>query len=432
MHPKKVYMVGIGGIGMSSLAQLYAHAGATVLGSDRAEQPSTEMLRKKGVEVLLGHSASHVPEDADLLVYSDAIVEGSDGYPERVRGRELGIPELSYFEALGKVAEGKRVVAISGTNGKTTTTAMLGKILVDAGEDPTVVVGSIVSEWGSNFRAGRDDLFIVEACEYKKHFLNFHPSVLVVTNIELDHTDYFKNEDAFVAAFGEAVANVVPGGDIIANTALPNVEKALEAKPAHVRVVNYAEVDVPGLLLPGEFNRENARAAKAAAHIVAPHLSDAQIDASLAAFPGTWRRFEYKGTLPKGAMLYDDYAHHPTAISKTIAGARERFPGKKIVVFFHPHLYSRTRDLFPGFVESLATADEAYILPVFAAREPHDESVSNVALAEAITSSGGKAHALSGLEETAEKLQTLGPDTVAFTMGAGNVYKAGEDALGIK
>ena len=190
---------------------------------------------------------------------------------------------------------------------------------------------------------------------------------------------------------------------------------------------------MPELLLPGEFNRENARAAKAAAHVVAPHISDKQIDASLAVFPGTWRRFEYKGKLPGGAELYDDYAHHPSAIEKTITATREKFadkkPSKKIVVFFHPHLYSRTRDLFAGFVSSLALADEVYILPVFAAREPYDESVSNAALAEAITTFGGNAQAVSSMEEVTDKLCALGPDIVAFTMGAGDVYKAGDAAL---
>ena len=427
MKGKKIYIVGIGGIGLSALAQLFKHEGAQVSGSDRSEGPTTKMLQAAGIEVFIGHSASQVPEDASMLVYSDAIVEGSEGYAERTKARELGIPELSYFEALGRAAEGKKVIAIAGTHGKTTTTAMIGKILIDAGEDPTIVVGSISADMKSNFRAGKSDLFVVEACEYKRHFLNFRPRVLVVTNIELDHTDYFKDLGDFIAAFHESILNIEPGGDIVANPNNENVARALAGTSA--TIINYTAEDIGELLVPGAFNVENARAAKAAVHAVAPHVPDKVIDASLVSFRGTWRRFEYKGQLPNGAQLYDDYAHHPTAIEKTIAAAREKFPGKKLVIFFHPHLYSRTRDLFDEFARTLALADETYILPVFAAREAHDPSVSNDALAEAVNKNGGRAAAVSGMEETTKKLKKLGGDTVAFTMGAGDVYKAGEAAL---
>ncbi len=392
---------------MSALAQLYAHEGAIVTGSDRSEQPTTQMLEKKGIPVFIGSHATNVSTDAELLVYSDAIVEGSEGYVERQRAQELGIKEMSYFEALGKVADGKKTIAVAGTNGKTTTTAMLAKILIDAGLDPTVVVGSIVSEWGSNFRAGKSNLFVVEACEYKNHFLKFSPAVLVITNIEFEHTDFFTSLADVEAAFAQARAQA---GVVVEHA-------------------QYAKESVPDLLVPGEFNRDNARAAKAAAKVVAPELTDAGVDASLAMFRGTWRRFEYKGQTLGGADLYDDYAHHPTAIHKTITAAREKFPGKQVIVFFHPHLYSRTRDLFDEFATALATADQTYVLPVFAAREPHDAAVSNVALAGAIQKKGGKAEAVGGLEETTEKIKSFGAGALVFTMGAGDVYKAGEQAL---
>ncbi len=442
-------MVGIGGIGMSALAQLFRHEGAMVSGSDRDESPTTHLLRAAGVEVYIGHVATQVPEDTDLLVYTDAIVEGSEGYAERVKARELGIPELNYFEALGAFAHGRapfahgrghRVVAVAGANGKTTTTAMLAKILIDTGCNPTVVVGSIVSDFHSNFKAGAGNIFVVEACEYKRHFLTFQPSVLVITNIELDHTDYFTDEADYIHAFSEAIDTVEDAGDIVTNPHDANVAKAIAGSRSRLdhsesvgeggkSVVDYSNVSVLELLVPGEFNRDNARAAKAAAQTIAPHIPERVIDQSLASFRGTWRRFEYKGVLPSGAHLYDDYAHHPSAIEKTIQAAREKFPNKKTVVFFHPHLYSRTRDLFGDFAKALATADEAYILPVYAAREPHDPSVSNEELAKAATKLGGTVHAIDGMEATTKKLKTLGSDTVAFTMGAGDVYRAGEAAL---
>ena len=404
MKTKKIHMVGIGGIGISALAQYFVHEGAVVTGSDREESPTTHLLREKGTEVYIGHFAAQVPEDAQLIVYSDAVPADN---PERARAAALGLPQQSYFGALGEVAKNKRTIAISGTHGKTTTTAMLGKMLIDAGLDPTVVVGSIVTEWGSNFRAGKSDLFVVEACEYRNHFLAFKPEVLVITNIELDHTDFFKSIDELKAAFDEARRNA---------------KKVIEAP-------SYKNEQVPELLVPGEFNKENARAAKAAARLIAPDVPYEVWDRSLASYKGTWRRFEYKGELAGGATLYDDYAHHPTEIARTIAAAREKFPGKKIVVFFHPHLYSRTRDLFNEFATALATADEAYVLPVYAAREPHDPTMSNNKLADAVNPKGGHARPVESFDEVAAILKTLGDDTVAFTMGAGDVYKAGEQAL---
>ena len=404
MKGKSIHMVGIGGIGMSALAQLYVHEGARVTGSDRSAQPTTQMLEEKGIAVAIGSHADMVPEDTDLLVYSAAVPSEN---AERMRARELGMLELNYPEALGQATVGKRLIAVVGTHGKTTTTAMIGKMLEDAGKDPTVVVGSIVPQWQTNFRPGGSDLFVVEACEYRKHFLAFHPEVLVVTNIEWDHTDFYKTEAEFIAAFDEVKAQA---GRVI---------------DASV----YQATSVPELHLPGSFNQDNARAAKAGVMALCPDIDEAVLDESLRNFKGTWRRFEYKGKTVSGADLYDDYAHHPTSIVKTIQAAREKFLGKQIVVFFHPHLYSRTRDLFDGFVAALKTADQVYVLPVFAAREPHDASVSNEALAEAIRKNGGTAEAVGGMEEVTEKIKSFGAETVVFTMGAGDVYKAGEASL---
>lgn len=397
-------MVGIGGIGMSALAQYYESQGIRVEGSDRESSIITELLAQKGIAVTIGQKAENVPQDAKLLIYSDAVPADN---PERAQAEALGTPQTSYFEALGRAAEGKRVIAVAGTHGKTTTTAMIGKILADAGQDPTVIVGSIAADFGSNFRAGKSDLFVVEACEYRRHFLLFKPEVLVITNVEWDHTDYFKNLGALEAAFEEARA---------------------QAKIVIERT-RYVKESVPELLLPGEFNKDNARAAKAAVRALGLSISDDVMDSALKTFKGTWRRFEYKGLLPGGARLIDDYAHHPTAIAKTIEAAKEKFSGKKIIIFFHPHLYSRTRDLFDEFARALAQADQVYILPVYAAREPHDPGISHEALAQAVKTKGGRAQALHDFSEVTKRLREINSQNVVFTMGAGDIYKAGEQAL---
>ena len=419
--PQNIYMTGIGGIGMSALAQLLAERGKSVAGSDRDESPTTTLLVEKGIRVDIGQRTENVPAGTELLIYSDAIPESN---PERERAREFNIPQLSYFEVLGEISKSARTIGVAGTNGKTTTTGMLAKILQTAGKRPSAVVGSIVRDFGSNFLAGDPDLFVVEACEYRDHLLKLDPEILVITNIELDHTDYFPNLDALVETFRTAAHKVPRDGYIVANPAGPNIARVLAGAAAHI--VDYTQVEVPTLAQIGEFNRENARAAAAAARVAFPDITQDTIDRALTDFKGSWRRFEYKGETPEGALVYDDYAHHPTAITKTFEAARQKFPDKKIVVAFHPHLYSRTKSFLGEFAIALASADRSLIAPIYAAREAPDPSVSSRILALRTCEIGGDSTAHDSFDEIRDELLTCDADTLIITMGAGDVYKVAE------
>ncbi|MEK7106828.1 MAG: Mur ligase domain-containing protein [Patescibacteria group bacterium] len=424
MIPQNIYMVGVGGIGMSALAQLLVHQGKQVSGSDREESPTTKLLAEKGISVSIGHDGCLIPPDTELLVYSDAVWPDN---PERTRAKEMKIPEMSYFEALGQVSKNMRTLAVTGTHGKTTTTGMLAAILKHAGKNPSAIVGSIVSDFGSNYLEGRDDLLVVEACEYKDHMLKLLPEILVITNAEWDHTDYFPTLDKMLESFGKAARAIPKHGVVVA---APNGENmGIVLKGVTARVVDYTKETVPALKLLGEFNRENARAAKAAARAAFPDVIESVADDALKNFKGSWRRFEYKGETPKGAQVYDDYAHHPTAIEKTLHAVREKFPGKKIVVAFHAHLYSRTRDLMKDFGEALAHADEVIVAPIYPAREEPIQGVTNRALAEAVVKNGGNARALDSFDEIRDALLKEKDDAVIITMGAGDIYKVAEQII---
>jgi UDP-N-acetylmuramate--alanine ligase len=421
-NPQKVHFVGIGGIGMSALAQLSVGRGDVVTGSDREESPVTELLESKGIRVLIPQVAENVPTDADLVIYSDAVPQGN---PERLQADELSIPQMSYFEGLGKASEGKRTLAVAGTNGKTTTTGMIARILKDAGASPTAIVGSIVKDFESNYLSGTSDIFVVEACEYQRHFLNLTPYVLVVTNIEFDHTDYFRDLVDVQDAFRTLMERVPEDGVIVTDATHPNIAPLLLGVSA--QVVDYTNESAYEIKLPGEFNAMNARAAVAAARAIRPDLSEDSIVSALADFHGTWRRFEYKGKTSNGADVYDDYAHHPTAITVTLAELRKRAKGK-VFIAFHPHLYSRTRDLFEGFSTAFKEADQVILAPIYAAREVDDGIISSELLAERIVANGTPATALPTFEDIEEALSVAGPDDVIMTMGAGDIYKVA-DAL---
>ncbi len=423
MEKEIVHFVGIGGIGMSALAQLFIVRGARVSGTDRSASPVTDMLQKKGVDVKIGHLKEHVPKDVTFLVYSDAVPFEN---PERAFARECGVRESSYFEALGEATQGGVSIVISGTHGKTTTTAMVAKMLIDAGKEPTVIAGSILREYGSNFVAGKENLFVIEGCEYRRHFLNLHPTILVITNIELDHTDYYKDLSDMQDAFRSVIERVPPQGVVVTNTASETITPVIVG--CSVPVVSYQSTPLPSLHTGGEFNRENARAAKCAVQALYKDVREEALDVSLSSFTGTWRRFEYKGETKNGAAVYDDYAHHPTAVEKTILMAKEEFPDKKIVVIFHPHLYSRTKQFFTEFGHALSLAHKTFLLPIYAARENPDPSVSSEKLAEEVSKNGGEGIYVATFEEAEEFLQKENKDSLIITMGAGDVYVVG-DAL---
>ncbi|MES2931100.1 MAG: Mur ligase domain-containing protein [Patescibacteria group bacterium] len=420
---KKAHFVGIGGIGMSALAQYLVDLGIDVTGSDRDASPVTDLLESRGIPVVLTQVAENVPEDADLIVYSEAVWPDN---PERARAAELGIPQKSYFEALGDASEAKRTVAVSGTHGKTTTTGMLARILRDANVSPTAIVGSLVRDFGSNYLLGTSEWLVVEACEYKRDFLTLAPEILIITNIELDHTDYYKDLEDVQNAFRTLAEKVPTHGTIIADATHPNIAPVLEGLSA--TIVDYSLEPSFETRFPGEYNKMNARAAAAAARIVLPEIIESQIAGSLAAFEGTWRRFEYKGVTKKGAGVYDDYAHHPTAVRKTITELRAKTAGR-VFVAFHPHLFSRTRDLLEDFATAFEGADRVLIAPIFAAREIDDGTVSSAILAARIRESGVSADAMS-LEEIHDVLESEpGDQDLIMTMGAGNIYKIADQIV---
>jgi UDP-N-acetylmuramate--alanine ligase len=420
---RKVYFIGIGGIGMSALAQYMNDQGDAVSGSDREASPVTELLEQKGIKVLIGQSADNVPADAEVVVYSDAVPEDN---PERERAMQYEIPQLSYFQMLGQISTGKRTVAVAGTHGKTTTTGMLASILRAAEASPTAIIGSIVKDFGSNYIAGTSDIFVIEACEYKDHVLELSPEVLVITNLEWDHTDWFPSLKALQETFRKAIMKVPAHGAIVTDASHPNIEPLLEGVAC--KVIDYAKELPRELQLPGEFNQMNARAAAAAARAVLPDISASAIAGALRNFHGTWRRFEYKGKTAKGADVYDDYAHHPTAIKETLRALRAKTKGK-VFVAFHPHLYSRTKDLLDGFARGFADADEVLIAPIYAAREVDDGTISNAILTEYIHAEG--VHARAATFGQIEHILNEEPQAgdVIMTMGAGDIYKVADKII---
>lgn len=422
---KYVHFVGIGGIGMSALAQLFSYDQKIVSGSDRTESVVTEMLRARRVDITIGHKAENVPPVAEVIVFSDAVPHSN---PEREEARRRGIPELSYFEALGEVSKGRRTIAIAGTHGKTTTTAMITKILVDAKKSPTAIVGSIMKDFSSNFVSGKSDLFVVEACEYRKHMLHITSEYLVITNVEWDHTDFFESYAAYEDAFREEVQRVPSSGAIITNAADPAITPILG--DARAPIVDYTKETPPALSILGEFNKMNARAAKAAVRCAFPDIDEATMDQSLSTFQGSWRRFEYKGLTPEGAAVYDDYGHHPTEVRSTLEAARAHFPGKRIIVAFHPHLYTRTKDLLEDFSSAFEAADAVFIAPIFAAREEPIPGIDHHSLADKVVLKSGKAVALESFDEIGKKLREVSHEgDIVITIGAGDIYKVAESIV---
>jgi UDP-N-acetylmuramate--alanine ligase len=401
---KRVYFIGIGGIGISALAKFAKSRGMEISGVNDDDSPATlDPLKEMGIDVTLKKDYQDLP-DADLYVFSDAWLNRGPEILEAARN--TGKSVLSYAEALGVFAQGYKVIAISGTHGKTTTTAMVADILIDAGLDPTVIVGSMVKKFGSNFRSGGGKYLVVEADEYNRHMLQLHPYIGAITNIEADHLDCYKDLDDIKKAFDQYLSQ------------------------SENKVVDYEKYlsKVPKLLVPGEHNRKNAALALAVADIL--NIDQEVARKSLAEFSGTWRRLEKRGRTEAGTIIYDDYAHHPTEVRASIEALRELYPvgQKKITVVFQPHLYSRTKALFDDFAKCFKGTDKVVLLPIYFARELPDETISSGKLAEAICQNGDKAIAFTDFELAEEYLkgQTFGKDDTFVTMGAGEAYKVAD------
>lgn len=420
----RAHFIGIGGIGVSALARLMLARGISVTGSDRTSSPITARLEELGARIFIGHDTKNLPFEAEVVVYSPAI---EDNNPELNEARVRNMPTYSYPEALGAISRGMRTIAVSGTHGKTTTTAMIAHALVAAGKSPTVIVGSLLKDTQSNFIEGESDLFVVEACEYKRSFLSLTPEILVITNVDDDHLDYYGTLRGIQGAFIELIAKVPSHGAIVCDPHDPSVAPVIVN--AKARIVDYT-VEVLGspLVVLGDHNRKNAQVAHVVARLLGVPAGEA-MDA-LGTFEGVWRRMERKGKLQLGTPVYDDYAHHPTEIQATLAGFRTKYPKNRLRVVFQPHLYSRTKFLLNEFAQSFKDASEVIVMPVYAARETVHSGATSEELVQVMKTR--HSNVLTGgdflsVEEYLRATERHGD--VMVTMGAGDVYKIGEDLL---
>lgn len=437
---KTIHFVGIGGIGMSGIAEILQDAGVSVSGCDLRPSASTELLMSRGVPVSIGHDPGHL-HGVDAIVVT-AAVKGTNAEVEAARRR--GIRVIRRSEMLGELVNRRRAIGVSGTHGKTTTSAMIATVLDEAGLDPTVIVGGMLRNIGTNAKSGRGEFLVVEADEYDRTFHHLHPEIAVVTNIEADHLEYYGSLEAIVEAFGIFVEGIKPAGAVIGCVDDPLVGKLLDRTKTK-RLVRYGlsdsadlraenieffergtHFDVPGvgrftLYVPGEHNIRNALAAIAVAREL--HIDAAVTARGLSRYLGVERRFQILGEFA-GAIVVDDYAHHPTEIRATLTAARRGYPHRRIVALFQPHLYSRTRDFSKEFAASLRVADVALVAPIYAAREEPIEGITGRLISEAME--GIEFLEQSNDDIVIEMRRRLAPNDLFITMGAGDVHRVGE------
>ena len=413
---------------MSSLAQYYLAKGHQVSGSDLAPSEITEALAKKGITILVGNTPEHIRKDFDLVVYSPAVQKDN---PEFIVAHEFGIKLQSYPEALGQLTKEYVTIAISGSHGKSTTTAMIGLALVKAGLDPTVIVGTKLKEFGySNFRAGASKYLIIEACEYDDSFAQYFPMIIVVTNVDKEHLDYFKTFHNVVLAFEKFIAKLPNGGFLVANHDDKNLVKISQGvfTTHYYSFKNKEAKKIKTILqIPGQHNVSNALAVLAVARILG--VKDATTFASLGEYKGSWRRFEIKNGKAQGKLItiVSDYGHHPNEVLATLQAARQKYPTQKIWCIFQPHQYQRTYYLFNDFVKVFKQVkiDQIIITDIYdvAGREEKkiSSSVSSENLVKKINRKNIKYMPLDSAEKfVKENIQNA---EVLIIMGAGDIYK---------
>jgi UDP-N-acetylmuramate--alanine ligase len=437
-----VHFVGIGGVRLSALAEMLSGKGFRVSGSDREASVFTDRLKDVGVRVVVGHDATNIG-DAETLVFTPAVDPEN---PELVAGRENGLRIIEGKALLGALTRGKRLIAVSGTHGKTTTTAMITQICETAGLDPTAFVGGAVQGVESNLRVGADDVWVVEADEYDRAFLELVPTVAVVTSLEADHLDLYVSEDEIVSTFDAFLENIGEGGTAVVCEDYPAVQgltiptrsnrigfsatseadlSARTVRPEGLSTtfkVTQADQELGDITiqLPGLHNVSNALAAIGAAAAIDIAWTD--IRDGLAAFRGVRRRFEVMGEVD-GVTVVNDYAHHPTEIEQTLMAARSVWDGR-VVAVFQPHLFSRTRDFADGFRKALSQADVCWLTDIYPARETPIPGITGRMIAEGIPEClyEGDLSKLASAVMAAAKAGDL-----VLVMGAGSIEMVGRE-----
>lgn len=451
---KEIHIIGIGGAGMSAIARVLRGWGINVHGSDRRESPLTKALQAEGIPVALGHAAENLGQ-ADLVVASSAVPEDN---VEWTAAQARGIEAIYRPEMLGRLTEGYKLIAVAGAHGKTTVTGMVSLMLLEAGLDPTFIIGGVVRNLETNARVGQSEYFVIEADEYRNTFMALHPQIAVITNVEFDHPDCFPSPRFVRLAFGEFADNVRPGGALVVynddkvahavgasfhanggKLALYGIRDGIglawQARDIHPNdrggvsftAVNAAmqAVGEIHLQIPGAYNAANALAALTVGTLL--ELSWDVMQGALERFAGTGRRFDILGEAG-GVTVIDDYAHHPSQIKAVLAAARQRYPGRRIIAAWEPHTYSRIQALEADFLTAFADADHVVVLPIYAAREAPDPAWTAQVLAQRI--SHPSVAATSDLEHaTATLAGEAQPGDVVLLMGAGDEYVVGQQLL---
>lgn len=429
MKKDKIHFIGVGGIGVSALAQYYLSQKADVSGSDLTRSEITDFLRKKGVKIKIGkHSAKNVSKKTKLVIYTPATEPNNSELKE---AKKLGIQCQSYPEALGDLTKKYFTIAVSGAHGKSTTTSMISLILKEAGLDPTVIVGTKLKEFGNtNFKKGKSQYLVIEADEWNASFLNYWPKVIVLTNIEREHLDYYKDLDHILKTFKEYIKHLPKEGVLVANADNENILGIIS--DVKFKVSNYSlkqpeAVEIKKILqVPGDHNVSNALAALSLARVLG--IEDQVSLKALSSYKGAWRRFEQSNAKlgKKRFTLVSDYGHHPTEIKATLFAAREKFPNKKIWCVFQPHQYKRTFNLFDDFVRvfRIAPADKIIITDIYsvAGRETSEikSKVNSKMLVERVIKPSVIYIKTPKIKEYLKK--NINSGDVVIIMGAGDIY----------
>lgn len=416
---KKIHMVGIKGVGMTALAELLVGEKKHITGSDTSEEFFTDAVLKRRGIVVRPFSAQNISAAIDLVIRSSAY---GDDHPEIIAAKKQGISIMSYSDAVAELFNAKRGILITGTHGKTTTTAIIGCVLEDAGFDPSVLVGAMVLRWKKNARVGKSEWFVAEGDEYQNKFLSLRPEVLVVTSIEYDHPDFFKTEKDYQNAFLTLISTLPSDGLLVAEKRLKRI-----IQTAPCRIVWYG--------IRGNTNGRHGELNRAAAVAVAKHLgiSPKKAKATLGVFEGTARRRELYTAPDAPIVVIDDYGHHPTEIKTTLAAVRAQYPKRELVALFQPHTYSRTDAFLDDFSRAFGDADTVVVLPIYSsAREQKEDFPQDLEeqLRSRIEKRRGKNVFYMSFAGAIQYCKTL-PQTkrkrVIITLGAGDGWKIAKE-----